>query len=190
MELRLGWDLGRRGKPRGASRRHFPPCGSPHQAENDRKNTPQQLVKAPAGNGQHRVDRVAEPTLQEATAHAMVELQMPDECFDGTPSPSIRLAQMRALRTAAIPTMARADPVLPGLTDDETTLQNLCSALQDVGVDSLATGILFLCSPIAQSLRKNVVDQLKEYPLLTPLRIQRQRNCWNRPSAAQHKHKH
>ena len=47
----------------------------------------------------------------------------------------------------------------PGLTEDETTLRKLCSALQDVGIDSLATGILFLRSPIAHSLRKNLADQ-------------------------------
>ena len=74
-------------------------------------------------------------------------------------SPQRRLAQMEALITGGVPTEARLDPVLPGLTDDGRTADRLLAALAQVGVKRAAVGVLFLRPAIVGSLRRNVPDK-------------------------------
>lgn len=74
-------------------------------------------------------------------------------------SPQRRLAQMEALITGGVPTEARLDPVLPGLTDDDRTADHLFAALAQVGVKRAAIGVLFLRPAIVGSLRGNVPDK-------------------------------
>lgn len=73
-------------------------------------------------------------------------------------SPRKRLAQMEALITGGVPTEARLDPVLPGLTDDRSA-DRLFAALAQVGVKRAAIGVLFLRPAIVGSLRRNVPDK-------------------------------
>lgn len=85
-------------------------------------------------------------------------------------SPQERLEQMRSLAAAGISTMGRADPIIPGVTDGDAVFDDLCSALQSVGVDSLAAGILFLRPPIVHSLKKNLADECLRTKILEPFK--------------------
>ena len=73
-----------------------------------------------------------------------------------TASPGERIEQIAKLVSGGIATEARLDPVLPGLTDDENTLQPLFSTLSEVGVKHIAASTLFLRSSVLESLRRNV----------------------------------
>ena len=73
--------------------------------------------------------------------------------------PGRRLAQMEALVTAGVPTEARLDPILPGLTDDPQSVKRLFAALTRIGVRRAAASVLFLRPAIVQSLRRNVPDK-------------------------------
>lgn len=71
----------------------------------------------------------------------------------------VRLAQAAELLAAGIPTQVRLDPILPGLTDDWDTLDALCSALAEIGVEHVAASALFLRPALARSLKRNVRDR-------------------------------
>lgn len=73
-------------------------------------------------------------------------------------SPQVRLDQAQELVEAGIATTGRLDPILPGLTDDETSLRDVCSGFAESGVTAVAASILFLRPPIIGSLRKNLHD--------------------------------
>jgi DNA repair photolyase len=73
--------------------------------------------------------------------------------------PERRLAQMQALVAAGVPTEARLDPILPGLTDDPQSVKRLFAALTRIGVRRAAASVLFLRPAIVQSLRKNVANK-------------------------------
>ena len=55
-----------------------------------------------------------------------------------------RLAQLRELAAGGIPTQLRVDPILPGVTDDNETLESLCFAASAAGVNEAAASPLFL----------------------------------------------
>lgn len=78
--------------------------------------------------------------------------------------PAQRLVQLRGLLAAGIDTHARLDPILPGLTDGDTSLDTLCAALAAGGVRQLAASTLFLRPAITQALRRALPSTL-----LTPL---------------------
>jgi len=73
--------------------------------------------------------------------------------------PERRLTQMQALIAAGVPTEARLDPILPGLTDDPQSVKRLFAALTRIGVRRAAASVLFLRPAIVQSLRRNVPDK-------------------------------
>lgn len=73
--------------------------------------------------------------------------------------PRRRLNQMEALITGGVPTEARLDPILPGLTDADRSATPLFSALAQAGVKRAAAGVLFLRPAIVQSLTRNVPDK-------------------------------
>ncbi len=80
--------------------------------------------------------------------------------FEPNAAPSkVRLAQARDLTAAGIRTTGRLDPILPGLTDADEALRNVCGGFQKAGVRSLAAGILFLRPAIVHSLRKNLTHE-------------------------------
>jgi len=74
----------------------------------------------------------------------------------GAASVALRLKQAKRLIQLGIQTSMRADPIIPGLTDDEITFENLCSQMRAVGVQELAASILFLRPAISLSLQKSL----------------------------------
>ena len=80
--------------------------------------------------------------------------------FEPHAAPShVRLAQARDLTAAGILTTGRLDPILPGLTDADDTLRDVCGGFQKAGVRSLAAGILFLRPAVTRSLRENLTRE-------------------------------
>jgi DNA repair photolyase len=71
-------------------------------------------------------------------------------------SPGVRIEQIGKLVAGGVATEARLDPVLPGLTDNESSLLQLFSALAKVGAKRAAISTLFLRSSILESLKRNV----------------------------------
>jgi len=92
--------------------------------------------------------------------------------------PGLRLEQARRLAQAGIETQVRLDPVLPGLTDDEESLQSLCAALADAGVKQIAVSALFLRPAIVGSLKRTAENRewslalLKGFEPAEKMRIQ------------------
>jgi len=75
------------------------------------------------------------------------------------PAPAVRLAQAKQLVRAGIKTQVRLDPILPGLTDDAGTIENLCAALAEAGVKHIAASALFLRPAVADSLKRHIPDR-------------------------------
>ena len=73
-----------------------------------------------------------------------------------TASPRVRLEQMRQLVDAGIPTQARVDPIVPGLTDDPCAMHALCAALAAAGIREIAASTLFLRPTLVAALRKHL----------------------------------
>jgi len=69
---------------------------------------------------------------------------------------SVRLELARRLIAMGVPTSMRVDPIIPGVTDDEQTLNDLCSTISRIGVCELAASVLFLRPAIALSLNKSL----------------------------------
>jgi DNA repair photolyase len=61
-----------------------------------------------------------------------------------TATPHTRLRQMRELVDGGVATLARVDPILPGVTDDPDTMHGLCAALAAAGIREIAAGVLVL----------------------------------------------
>ena len=73
--------------------------------------------------------------------------------------PSLRLAQAAQLVRAGIRTQVRLDPILPGLTDDEATIDALCASLAGIGVKHIAASALFLRPGITRALTQRLSDR-------------------------------
>ena len=63
------------------------------------------------------------------------------------PPPDVRIEVMRRLTEAGIETWLGLAPILPGLTDDEASLDELLGRVAAAGVRRLFTNVLFLRSP-------------------------------------------
>jgi DNA repair photolyase len=74
-------------------------------------------------------------------------------------SPQERLEQARQLMQAGIITQVRLDPILPGVTDDMKTLDELLREISHTGVREVAASTLFLRTPIINSLKRHLKDQ-------------------------------
>lgn len=70
-----------------------------------------------------------------------------------------RLRQIAALTAGGIPTVARLDPILPGITDTPEALGGLFSVLSMAGVTHAAASVLFLRPAVVESLKRNVRDE-------------------------------
>lgn len=80
-------------------------------------------------------------------------------CFEPQAAlPAVRVAQIERLITAGIETHARLDPMLPEVTDDETTLEMLFAELSRRGVTQSAASILFLRPVIMHNLKHELQD--------------------------------
>ena len=73
--------------------------------------------------------------------------------------PELRLSQAETLVKSGIATHVRLVPILPGLTDDASTLNTLCGRLSIIGIKRIAIGTLFLRRPIIGSLRRRLADR-------------------------------
>ena len=73
-----------------------------------------------------------------------------------TATPRVRLSQMRQLVAGGVATLARVDPILPGLTDDPDALHGLCAALAEAGVREIAAGTLVLRPALVNALRNRL----------------------------------
>jgi len=73
-----------------------------------------------------------------------------------TATPRTRLSQMRTLVAGGVATLARVDPILPGLTDDPDALHGLCAALAEAGVREMAAGTLVLRPALIEVLRNRL----------------------------------
>ncbi len=73
-----------------------------------------------------------------------------------TATPRTRLRQMRQLVAGGVATLARVDPILPGVTDDPDTMHGLCAALAEAGGREIAAGVLVLRPALANALRNRL----------------------------------
>jgi DNA repair photolyase len=71
-------------------------------------------------------------------------------------SPDVRLSQAADLIHAGVLVEARLDPILPGVTDDQESLERLCASLAGIGVRTIAASVLFLRPAVVGSLRRHV----------------------------------
>ena len=69
-----------------------------------------------------------------------------------------RLEQIRKLTEAGIPVTVRLDPIIPGITDDDETFDQVCKAVADAGVKTIAASVLFLRPAIKESLQRNIAN--------------------------------
>ncbi len=95
------------------------------------------------------------------SVHAGIGLSTLDEKLAGifepnAASPGLRIAQAKELTAAGILTQVRLDPILPGLTDDAGTLEDVCQAVAGAGVRNIAASVLFLRPAVAKSLKRNI----------------------------------
>ncbi|MHB9130882.1 MAG: SPL family radical SAM protein [Armatimonadota bacterium] len=80
-------------------------------------------------------------------------------CFEPYAAhPAVRVAQIKQLIAAGIETHARLDPILPGVTDDESTLETLFAELARHGVKQSAASVLFLRPAIMHILKRELQD--------------------------------
>jgi len=70
-----------------------------------------------------------------------------------------RLRQIARLIQLGIETEVRFDPILPGLTDDTETLDNLFRTLSQLGVRRVALNVLYLRPVLMQFLRERIADR-------------------------------
>ncbi|MDP6634214.1 MAG: radical SAM protein [Phycisphaerae bacterium] len=96
--------------------------------------------------------------------HAGIGLTTRDErisrAFEpGAAPPEARVAQIAALRQAGIDTQVRLDPILPGLTDDEETLNAVFATLGRLDVRDVAISTAFIRPSIARNVRHHVHDK-------------------------------
>jgi len=71
-------------------------------------------------------------------------------------TPSLRLAQAKALMDSGVITQVRLDPIFPGLTDGEELLDSLCAKLAEARVKRIAASTLFLRPAVVRSLRQHL----------------------------------
>jgi len=72
--------------------------------------------------------------------------------------PEARLAQAAELAAEKVAIEARVDPILPGLSDGEDSLDALCAALVQAGVRRAAASVLFLRPAVIGSLKRHITD--------------------------------
>ena len=74
-------------------------------------------------------------------------------------TPEVRLEQIRKLSDIGIKTTVRLDPIIPGVTDDDETLQRVCESVAAAGVKNIAASVLFLRPAIKESMQRNISDE-------------------------------
>ncbi|AMM22135.1 hypothetical protein AX769_00295 [Frondihabitans sp. PAMC 28766] len=82
--------------------------------------------------------------VQLGLSIAVVDDELQHLMEPGTPSASARLATVRAIRDAGLDCTVFAAPLLPGLTDSASQIDELMSALVDAGVTAVLPHLLYL----------------------------------------------
>jgi DNA repair photolyase len=77
----------------------------------------------------------------------------------GTTSVANRFKNIKALTLLDIDVTVRADPLIHGLTDSQTQIEELCSEIANTGAKQLAVSYLFLRPAIKKSLESNISDK-------------------------------
>lgn len=84
----------------------------------------------------------------------------------GAAAPVVRLAQMERLVAAGVQTVARVDPILPGISDGDEAFDRLFSAIHDTGVRVAAAGILYTRPGIVMGLRRAAGPMARGVPAM------------------------
>jgi DNA repair photolyase len=77
----------------------------------------------------------------------------------GAASIADRIKNIKALTSLDIDITVRADPLIPGLTDSQTQIGELCGEIANTGAKQLAISYLFLRPAIKKSLESNISDK-------------------------------
>lgn len=100
----------------------------------------------------------------------MLDEQLWQTCEPGTPSPTARLAAVRRLNDAGIPTGVMLAPIMPGLNDDRAQLAALVDAAAAAGATHITPIVLHLrqqrrggSAPTASSVREVFWPWLREH---------------------------
>ena len=72
---------------------------------------------------------------------------------------SDRLKTLKALTNLRIDVAVRADPLICGITDSDSQIEDLCKTISENGVKQLAVSYLFLRPVIKTSLESNISDK-------------------------------
>ena len=64
----------------------------------------------------------------------------------------VRVAQIKRLAASGVKTQMRLDPILPAVTDDERTFDELCRSVREAGVADIAASVLFLRPAVTRRL--------------------------------------
>ena len=83
-----------------------------------------------------------------------------------TAPPAARVAQIETLVGAGIDVQVRLDPILPGVTDDERTLDGVFATLARLGVKDVAISTAFMRPPIIATLKRDASDKAMAEALL------------------------
>jgi DNA repair photolyase len=70
------------------------------------------------------------------------------------PSPRLRISALKAIGEGGIPTVARVDPMMPTINDDEGDFEELVSKLADVGVRQVTVSTLKPVRDFFSALRR------------------------------------
>jgi DNA repair photolyase len=79
------------------------------------------------------------------------------------PPPEVRLGMMRRLARAGIDTRLGLAPVLPGITDDEASLDLLLGRVAATGVRRMFANVLFLRSPTREKFLAWLAEEFPRY---------------------------
>ncbi len=79
-----------------------------------------------------------------------------------------RLCSISCLRDVGVSVEVRADPLIHGVTDSDSSLGALVAASRERGVTDLAASYLFLRPAIVASLKRHVADRALEERILAP----------------------
>ncbi|BDZ52223.1 hypothetical protein GCM10025867_44640 [Frondihabitans sucicola] len=92
-----------------------------------------------------RLQRASERvTVQLGLSIAVLDDDLQHSIEPGTPSATARLETVRAIRAAGLDCTVFAAPLLPGLTDSASQIDDLMAALADAGVTNVLPTLLYL----------------------------------------------
>jgi DNA repair photolyase len=130
------------------------------------------------------IDLLRETNTIVAMTVTTINLEKQRKIEPGAPSTSDRLSALKELSEKGVETVARIDPVIPMLTDDENELKSLVQALARTGVKHITTATLKPVAGFFPRLRK--VDP-KLHAKLRPLYMRGELLVGYRYLAADHR---